>query len=49
MSLFESLGFRGEALLKDQVRDPSGACHDLAILSYDAARTAARHEAYGLQ
>lgn len=49
VALFESLGFRGEALLKDHVRDPSGGCHDLAILSFDAARAAARHEAYGLQ
>ena len=49
VALFESLGFRGEALLKDQVRDRSGACHDLAILSYDAERSAMRREAYGLR
>ena len=49
VALFESLGFRGEALLKDQVQGRDGARHDLCILSYDAARSAARQEAYGLQ
>jgi RimJ/RimL family protein N-acetyltransferase len=49
VALFESLGFRGEAMLRDHVRDPSGAMHDLAILSYDAGRVAARHDAYGLK
>ncbi len=48
VTLFESLGFRAEALLKDQVRDRAGTAHDLAILSYDAARAAARHQAFGL-
>ena len=46
--LFESLGFRAEALLKDQVRDRSGNPHDLAILSHDVARVAAQHRAFGL-
>jgi GNAT superfamily N-acetyltransferase len=46
--LFESLGFRAEALLKDQVRDRSGNPHDLAILSHDVARVAAHHRAFGL-
>ena len=36
-TLFESLGFRSEALLKDHVRERSGATHDLAILSHDVA------------
>ena len=48
VALFESLGFRGEALLQDQVQDRKGNRHDLAILSYDARRVAARHEAFGL-
>ncbi|GHH07672.1 N-acetyltransferase [Sphingomonas glacialis] len=39
--LFESLGFRAEALLKDQVRDRAGNTHDVAILSHDIVRTAA--------
>ena len=46
--LFESLGFRAEALLKDQVRDRAGKPHDLTILSHDVARVAAHHRAFGL-
>lgn len=38
--LFESLGFRAEALLKDHVRDRAGNTHDVAILSHDIARPA---------
>jgi RimJ/RimL family protein N-acetyltransferase len=49
IALFESLGFRGEALLRDQVRDRGGNPHDLAILSYDAARATAQHRAYGFE
>lgn len=47
IELFETLGFRGEALLRDQVRDREGRAHDLMILAYDAARVAAHHRAYG--
>ncbi len=47
--LFESLGFRAEALLKDHVRDRSGKPHDLAILAYDVARVTAQHRAFGLE
>lgn len=36
--LFESLGFRAEALLKDHVRDRAGNTHDVAVLSHDIAR-----------
>ena len=46
VALFESLGFRGEALLRDQVRGRDGQPHDLAILSYDAGRVAAQHRAF---
>lgn len=49
VALFESLGFRAEAMLRDQVRDRGGASHDLAILSLDLARAAARREAYGVE
>lgn len=48
VSLFESVGFRGEALLKDHVRGPDGRTHDLAILSYDIARGSARQRAFGM-
>ncbi|MBY0583585.1 MAG: GNAT family N-acetyltransferase [Sphingomonas sp.] len=47
VALFESLGFRGEAMLRDHVRDRAGQMHDLVILSYNAAATAARHQAFG--
>ena len=49
IALFEGVGFRAEALLKNQVRGTDGQDHDLAILSYDAARVAARHAANGIE
>lgn len=48
VTLFESLGFRAEALLRDQVRDRAGRMHDLALLSHDIARVAASHDALGV-
>ena len=47
IALFESLGFRAEALLRDQVRGRDGRGHDLAILSLDPTRAAARARAFG--
>ena len=47
--LFESLGFRAEALLKNQVRDRAGNMFDLALLSQDVARVTAQHRAFGLE
>ncbi|MEG3149698.1 GNAT family N-acetyltransferase [Sphingomonas sp. ZT3P38] len=47
--LFESLGFRAEALLKDHVRDADGRTHDLAILAHDVARVTTPHRAPGDQ
>lgn len=47
--LFEEHGFRGEALLKEQLMDRQGDVHDLAILSLDMARHAAQHQAFGLE
>lgn len=49
IALFESVGFRGEALLKDHVKGRDGQLHDLAILSCDVARAAAAQDAFGLQ
>lgn len=49
IALFEGVGFRAEAMLKDHVRGTDGTSHDLAILSYDAARVAARHQAIGIE
>lgn len=48
IALFESLGFRGEALLRDHVMARDGQVHDLVILSLDVARAAAQMEAFGL-
>lgn len=48
IALFESLGFRGEALLKDHVMGRDGQVHDLAVLALDVARGAAAHNAFGL-
>ncbi|MBD2843054.1 GNAT family N-acetyltransferase [Erythrobacter rubeus] len=48
ITVFEELGFRGEALLKDHVQDATGALHDLVTLSCDVANAARRLEAYGI-
>ena len=48
IELFESAGFRGEAMLRDQVADRQGRRHDIAILSLDLERDASRREAFGL-
>ncbi len=48
IALFESMGFRAEALLRDHVRDRAGIKHDLVILSHDVARFQSQMEAYGL-
>jgi GNAT superfamily N-acetyltransferase len=48
IEIFEGLGFRGEALLRDQVKDPDGTKHDIVILSHDVARVQAQMEAYGV-
>ena len=47
ITLFEESGFRGEALLAKHVCDDAGEFHDLAILSLDPAREAAKLAAFG--
>jgi len=37
IAAFEGLGFRPEALLRDQVRDREGKKHDLLVLSHDTS------------
>ena len=49
VALFESLGFRGEALLKGEVRDQAGRLHDLVVLSLDIGRAQAHAAALGLE
>ena len=48
ISVFEGLGFRAEALLKDQVMDRDGKKHDIVILSHDVDKFQAQMAAYGL-
>lgn len=45
ITLFEETGFRGEALLRDHVRDADGGMHDLVILSLDIDSAQARRRA----
>ena len=49
IELFETHGFRGEALLKDQAIDRQGRVHDIAILSLDMVRMSERQSAFGVQ
>jgi RimJ/RimL family protein N-acetyltransferase len=48
IALFESLGFKAEALLRDHVRDVVGKTHDLVVLGHNVAQVRAQMEAYGL-
>ena len=48
IALFESLGFKAEALLRDHVRDAGGGKHDIVVLGHNVAQVRAQMEAYGL-
>lgn len=48
IATFEGLGFRPEALLRDQVKDRQGNKHDLLVLSHEVARFASQRAAYGV-
>jgi ribosomal protein S18 acetylase RimI-like enzyme len=48
ITVFEDLGFRVEALLRDHVRDASGGKFDIVALSLDVAAHQAKLELYGL-
>jgi RimJ/RimL family protein N-acetyltransferase len=48
IALFESLGFKAEALLRDHVRDVDGQKHDIVVLGHNVAQVRAQMEAYGL-
>ena len=45
---FEGMGFRPEALLRDQVKDREGRKHDLLILAHEVAKFQAQMDAYGV-
>ena len=48
IAIFEGLGFKAEALLRDHVRDASGRKHDIVVLGHNVAQVRAQMEAYGL-
>jgi len=48
IEVFQGMGFRPEALLRDQVKDREGRKHDLLILAHEVARFHAQQEAYGV-
>lgn len=48
ITVFEDLGFRVEALLRDHVRDADGRKFDIVVLSLDVAAHQAKLELYGL-
>jgi L-amino acid N-acyltransferase YncA len=48
VTVFETMGYRAEALLRDHVKDAGGVKHDLVILSLDVDSFRARAAAYGL-
>jgi L-amino acid N-acyltransferase YncA len=48
IAVFEGLGFRPEALLRDQVRDRAGQKHDLLVLSHDVEKFESQLHAYGV-
>jgi GNAT superfamily N-acetyltransferase len=47
IALFEETGFRGEAMLRDHVRDRDGRVFDLAILSLDLRRAENSRASWG--
>ncbi len=48
IAIFEGLGFKAEALLRDHVKDKSGRKHDIVVLGHNVAQVLAQMEAYGL-
>jgi RimJ/RimL family protein N-acetyltransferase len=48
IAIFEGLGFKAEALLREHVKDKAGKSHDIVVLGQDVAQVRAQLEAYGL-
>jgi len=48
IAIFEGLGFKAEALLRDHVKDRSGKTHDIVVLGHNVAQVRAQLEAYGV-
>ena len=48
IALFEGMGFRGEALLRDHVRDLDGNTYDIVVLGHNVGQVGAQLRAYGV-
>jgi len=48
IAIFEGMGFKAEALLRDHVKDKTGNKHDIVVLGHNVAQVRAQMEAYGL-
>ncbi len=48
IAVFEEMGFKTEALLKDHVKDGTGTKHDLLVLSHDVTGVQSKMQAYGM-
>lgn len=48
IALFEGMGFRGEALLRDHVRDLDGNTYDIVVLGHNVGQVSAQLMAYGV-
>lgn len=48
ISVFEDMGFKPEALLRDHVKDTAGEKHDLLMMSHDVQAVQSTMEVYGL-
>jgi ribosomal protein S18 acetylase RimI-like enzyme len=49
IGMFNTLGFRGEALLTDHIRDGTGELQDLVVLAHDVTAAATALEAVGAE
>jgi L-amino acid N-acyltransferase YncA len=48
ISVFQGMGFRPEALLRDHVKDRDGRKYDLLILAHEVAKFQGQMDAYGI-
>jgi L-amino acid N-acyltransferase YncA len=48
ISVFQGMGFRPEALLRDHVKDHEGRKYDLLILAHEVAKFQGQMDAYGI-
>jgi RimJ/RimL family protein N-acetyltransferase len=48
IAVFESIGFRGEALMRNHVKGADGRKHDIVLLSHDVVLSQAQMEMYGV-